>query len=69
LKKLFRLRRKTIQSRITLLTITEEITIAVRTIIERALESDLVVGGDPEKEGESQVMADQDLETSLTNEM
>ncbi len=63
------MRQKAIQNRTTLLTITEEITIAARTIIERAPESDLVVEGDQEKEGESLVMVDQDLEISPTNEI
>jgi hypothetical protein len=69
LKRRFKLRQKAIQNRTTLLTITEEITIAARTIIERAPESDLVVEGDQEKEGESLVMVDQDLEISPTNEI
>lgn len=63
------MRQKAIQNRTTLLTITEEITNSARTIIERAPESDLVVEGDQEKEGESLVMVDQDLEISPTNEI
>lgn len=69
LKRRFKFRQKAIQNRTTLLTITEEITNSARTIIERAPESDLVVEGDQEKEGESLVMVDQDLEISPTNEI